>query len=426
MKKRISIQCLLLIILLTGIHNPGSSQEKASMNDSLRKGALNLFIDCDFCDMNYVRQEIPFVNYVRDTREAEVYLLVTSQHSGNGGHVYTLVFQGHGKFSGMNDTLLCTSNPDESSTIIREDRTHMIKMGLMRYVARTPLYTEIEFSHNSSLIQEEIPDRWNNWVFEISTEPVLQAEETNTELDFRNSLNIRKITDRIKLETEIDNFYNRERFIQFAGTDSSEVTTYVRRSRSIYNLFVLSVGDHLSAGVRWDLGSSTRNNYNFTTGFIPSVEYDIFPYSQSTHRQLRILYGAGIQYNNYNDSTIFNLTSEILGRQSLNIAFQVKKKWGSINVALEGSSFLHDLSKNRIELSSFMEFRIFKGLSLRIEGDIAHLNDQLNLRKGEISDAERLLKLTEMATRYQFEGGIEISYTFGSIYNNVVNPRFGN
>jgi len=24
----------------------------------------------------------------------------------------------------------------------------------------------------------------------------------------------------------------------------------------------------------------------------------------------------------------------------------------------------------------------------------------------------------------RFEGGIELTYTFGSIYNNIVNPRF--
>ena len=73
-----------------------------------------------------------------------------------------------------------------------------------------------------------------------------------------------------------------------------------------------------------------------------------------------------------------------------------------------------------------VNIRIFKGLSLQIEGGVAHVNDQLNLRKGEVTEEQRLLKLTEMATKYLIEGGIELSYTFGSIYNNIVNPRFGN
>jgi hypothetical protein len=49
----------------------------------------------------------------------------------------------------------------------------------------------------------------------------------------------------------------------------------------------------------------------------------------------------------------------------------------------------------------------------------------MNLAKGELSEADRLLRLKEQATSYNIQGGLSITYTFGSIYNNVVNPRFG-
>jgi hypothetical protein len=325
----------------------------------------------------------------------------------------------------MSDTLVYTSNPDETSTQRREKRTNMLEMGLMRYVAKTPLFNEIEIAHNADLEEEEVIDRWNNWVFEISLEPVFLGEESNKEINLRSSLNVKKITEKFKLEVEIDNFYNRETFTEYANTDSAESDTYVRRSRSMDNLFVKSLGDHWSAGLRWDIGSSSRENYNFTTEFLPSVEYDIFPYSESTHRQLRILYGAGIQYNNYIDTSIYFKSAELLGKHSLGIAFQVQKKWGFINLSLQGSNFLHDFRKNRVELFSEISLRIFKGLSLQIDAGVAHINDQLNLRMGNVTEEERLLKLTELATKYQFEGGIELTYTFGSIYNNIVNPRFG-
>jgi hypothetical protein len=89
-----------------------------------------------------------------------------------------------------------------------------------------------------------------------------------------------------------------------------------------------------------------------------------------------------------------------------------------------GSNYFHDFSKNRIELIGSVRIRIFKGLSLDINGGVAHINDQLSLNKGDISEAERLLQLRELATKYRVEGGIELTYTFGSIYNNIVNPRF--
>jgi len=324
----------------------------------------------------------------------------------------------------MNDTLVYTSSPDLTSTIIREKRTNMLKMGLMRYVAKTPLFNEIDISHNEDLESDEVIDRWNNWVFELSTEPDYESEEANKELDLRNSINISKITPGIKLEIEIDQFYNREKFIENVNTDSASSSVYVTGATFVDNLFVRSLGDHWSAGFKWRLVSSTGENFNFRTEFLPSVEYDIFPYSEATHRQLRILYGAGYQYNNYIDSTVYNKLKENLWLQTLNVAFQVQKKWGSINLLLIGSNYFHDFSKNRLELNSSVNIRIFKGLSLEINGGIAHINDQLNLKKGGISEAERLLQLRELATRYRVEGGIEITYTFGSIYNNIVNPRF--
>ena len=401
-----------------------SGQEGEEERSTSRRRAVKVFLDCRNCDMNYIRQEIPYINYVRDVREAQVFILVTEQNAGSGGRQYTFTFQGQADFKGMNDTLTFTSSPDQTSTIIREKRTKMLKMGLMRYVARTPLVNEIEIIHNEELEEDEVIDRWNNWVFEISTEPDFESEETNKELDLRNSLNISKITPDFKLEIELDQFYNREKFIENVNTDSVSTSTYSTSALFIDNLFVKSLGDHWSAGLKWRLGSSTRENYKFATEFLPSVEYDIYPYSEATHRQLRILYSAGYRYSNYIDSTVYNKLREGRFIQMLNVAFQVQKKWGSINLFLSGSNYFHDFSKNRIELASSVNIRIFKGLSLRINGGVAHINDQMNLKKGDITEAERLLRLRELATKYRIEGGIEISYTFGSIYNNVVNPRF--
>jgi hypothetical protein len=423
MNKRIfSLQTFFLLLVI--LPESGFGQTDIVATDTVRRGAVKIFLDCQGCDMNYIRQEIPYINYVRDVREAQVYILETNQDAGSGGDQFTFTFQGQGAFRGMNDTLVFTSSPDQTSTIIREKRAKVLKMGLMRYVARTPLIDEIEINHNADLGREEVIDRWNNWVFELSTEPQYQSEEANKRLELRNSINIFKVTQAIKLEIEMDQFYNREKFIENVNTDSARSSTYITNEKVMNMLFVKSLGEHWSAGFRYDLGSSTRQNYDFRTNILPSVEYDIFPYSESTHRQLRIMYSAGYQYSKYVDKTIYNKLNEGLFLEMLNIAFQVQKKWGSINLALVGSNYFHDFSKNRLQLNSSVNIRIFKGLSLRINGGVAHLNDQLNLKKGDISEAERLLQLRELATKYRVEGGIEITYTFGSIFNNVVNPRF--
>jgi hypothetical protein len=421
--KRILTPILFLIAAII-IPSNALSQENQSAADTTRANAVKIFLDCNDCDMNYTRQQIPYINYVRDVREAEVYILVTRQDAGSGGRQFTFTFLGQGKFKGLNDTLTYTSSPDQTNTIIREKRTNMLKMGLMRYVAKTPLFNEIEINHNKELESEEVIDRWNYWVFELSTEPQYESEEANKRLELRNSININKITPDVKLEIEMDHFFNREKFIENVNTDSASTNTYTTSALMVNSLFAKSIGEHWSAGLRWDLGSSTRENFNFRTDFLPSVEYDIYPYSEATHRQLRILYGAGIQVNNYIDSTVFNKVKETLYLHRLNIAFQIQKKWGSINLLLIGSNYFNDFSKNRIELNSSINIRIVKGLSLRLNGGIAHINDQMNLKKGDISEAERLLQLRELQTKYRIEGGIELTYTFGSIYNNIVNPRF--
>jgi hypothetical protein len=424
--KKPAIQNAVLFLLLILISEAASGQDKMNQQDTLRQYAVKVFLDCRNCDMNYTRQEIPYINYVRDIHDAQVVILVSDQNTGSGGRQYTYTFHGQHSFTGMDDTLTYTTSPDQTGTAIRKKRTDMLKMGLMQYVAKTPLFDEIEIKHNENLETEEVTDRWDHWVFELSTEPQFDSEEEQKTLDLRNSVNISKITPEIKLEIELDHFYQREKFIENANTDSANVSTYLTSAVRMNNLFVKSLNDHWSAGIRWDLRSSTRENYNFRVMLLPSLEYDLFPYSESAHRQLRFLYSIGYQYNSYLDSTVFNKMEEHLYMQRLGIAYQVQNKWGSVNVSLTGSNYFHDLSKNRIELTSFVNIRIFRGLSLRIIGRAAHINDQVNLAKGEVSDAERLLQLRELETKYRINGGIEITYTFGSIFNNVVNPRFGN
>jgi hypothetical protein len=47
------------------------------------------------------------------------------------------------------------------------------------------------------------------------------------------------------------------------------------------------------------------------------------------------------------------------------------------------------------------------------------------LEKQGATAEEILLRQKQLNTAYELAGNIGITYTFGSIYNNVVNPRFG-
>lgn len=411
------VNITLKIFLLLLVTSTLSAQEDT---DSLRNSAVNIFMDCWRCDMDYIRREIPYVNYVRDVKEADVYILQTTQSSGSGGQEYTFTFNGQKDFKGMNDTLVYHSNPDETGDQTREGTTKILSMGLMRYVAKSPLFNEVEINHLGVTEEDEVEDNWNYWVFEIEMDPDFELEEARKSINWDNSLEASRITHAMKYEFRADMRFRETKY-------AYEDTTYVsnRNSWSLDNLIVFSLSEHWSAGARIDLSSSTYRNLRSSFDAIPSIEYNIFPYSESTRRQLRMLYGVGYTYNNYIDSTIYNKISEHLFEQSLDIAYEVQQKWGSVNISLEASSYLHDLSKNMIELDGRINIRILKGLSFSLQGGAARINNQITLPKGDLDEAEILLELQELQTAYRIDGGIGFTYTFGSIYNNIVNPRFG-
>jgi hypothetical protein len=67
--------------------------------------------------------------------------------------------------------------------------------------------------------------------------------------------------------------------------------------------------------------------------------------------------------------------------------------------------------------------RIIKGLSLTFNYNFELIQDQRSLPAGDISFEELLLAQKQIATNFRFSTGTSLRYTFGSIYNNIVNTR---
>ncbi len=144
MKSNLIISALILFSSLTL-----TAQEETALPDTIRKDALNLYMRVS----DHVRREIPYVNYVRDIKEADVYVISTSQATGAGGREYTYFFTGQRKFAGMADTLRFSSSPDDTQDIVRTKEIQTLQMGLMRYVAKTPLSQFMEVRFNQPVEQ---------------------------------------------------------------------------------------------------------------------------------------------------------------------------------------------------------------------------------------------------------------------------------
>ena len=392
------------------------AQEPETTSDTLRKDALNVFMEAN----DHIRREIPYINYVRDIKDADVYIISTSQQTGSGGREYSYFLVGQQEYAGMRDTLTFTTAPDETEEGRREKQVSTLKMGLMRYVAKTPLAEYIDIRFTQPMSESVSTDKWKNWVFEPRLSAFMIGEKSFISRYVSTGISVDKITESWKLRLRLNYHYRVEKF------DVGEEIIH-----SNYNIkyahvhAVKSINDHWSYGGGISAEASTYNNMDLGLEVMPGIEYNLFPYSESTRKQLRILYQAGYSYANYIDTTIYDKTEENLWLHELSIAYRVIQKWGTIDVDLGYSNYLHDWSKNNIDFGGEISLRIAKGLSLNLYGSYSIIHDQLSLVKGGVSPEEILLQIKQLETQYSYYLSVGFSYTFGSIYNNVVNPRFG-
>lgn len=396
-----------------------STQAPTADRDVLNQAAPKVFIDCNLCDRDYIRTEINFVNYVRDRKDAQVHVLITTQSTGSKGIEHSLMFSGQKEFAGVNNELKYVSKNTDTSDEIREGLVRILKIGLAAYAARTPVADMISVSFQDDIEPATTKDKWNYWVFSLSSSGYFNGEKMSRDYSVNGSISANRVTPEFKFRSSYSTHKSTDRF--FLGTGTVESTS---KSHNFNLLGVKSISDHWSIGAGLSAYSSTYSNTKYSLSTAPAVEYNFFPYSESTRRQLRLLWKPGYNSYHYREETVYGKTSENLWGQSLSIAFEMKEKWGNVSSGLQVFHYFNDPEKYHLQLDAELSIRLFKGLSLNIWGAYSQIRDQLSLPKGDASLEEVLLRQTQLATSYSYWGSIGLSYTFGSIYSNVVNPRF--
>ncbi len=382
--------------------------------------APEVFIDCGRCDFDFIRTEINFVNYVIDRKEADIHIMITNQGTASGGRQQTLTFIGQHRFLSKNDTISYTIQKDDTWDDERSKMVKFLKMGLVSYVARTSGAAHLAIEHTGLDTTVNIrEDKWDSWVFRTRLGGMFRDEESKQYINLDGRINVDRITEnwKIRLSQYLD--YHEESY-----KIDNETMKGVSRRVDFDGTIVKSLTDHWSAGIMSEIASSTFSNTDLSYSLKTAVEYNIFPYSQSTRRDFRIYYALGSTHIEYTDSTIYNKVKEILLTERLGMRLEVRQPWGQINFSAEGSHYFHDLTKNRLRLNSSIRLHLVKGLSLEIRGELLRIQDQLSLPKGETTDREILLEMRELQTQYSSWFRLGLEYTFGSTYNNIVNPRF--
>ncbi len=397
-----------------------ASPLSAQLNDSITVSeAPRLFIDCEWLDMDFVKREIPYVNYVTERKEADIYVLITMQITAGEGTEYNIFLTGQHDYSGMYDTLKYTALTSDSDDTIRREITKRLKLGLVRYLARTPIGEKLQITVPEKKISLKPKDPWHNWVFNIGINGYFNGQQRYNFNNLNTTFSANKVLEEWKILNSLSYFYKKN---IYKINDSAIVNE--SKSYSGSTSLVIGLGNHFSAGYFLSFYSSTYENVLLSSGFAPAMEYNIYPYRESSTRRLSLLYDIGYIYYEYYDTTIFNKLEDRLFKESASIEANIIQRWGSINLKLTGSHYFHDLRKNRLTLHSDISLPIVKGLSLKVFSYASMIHDQLSLPKKELTEEEIILQKRLLATQYSYYVSIGLSYTFGSIYSNIVNPRF--
>lgn len=390
-------------------------------------GPLRVFLDCGhrFCDFDFFRTEIPWVNYVRTRQDADVHILGTAQGTGGGGTTITLDFIGQRRFEGRNSTVLFTASATDTGDQARRGLVQVVQASLAPYVVQTDVGAGLRISVEGAAQRAEVDpapfrDPWNLWTFRLELNGWFNGEDRFRETNVDASASANRTTEDWKLQVGLNNRYSES---VYELNDSTTVVN-VRRIRGMGGLLVRSLGRHLSVGGRASVNSSTYLNQDLAVRIAPAVEYNVFPYSESTRREMTVQYSLGTNFFDYQEITLLGEVAETRMDQTLRFDTDFTQPWGSADLTLEGSHFLDDVSKNRLEAWGGLNLRVVKGLQLRLGGNVARVRNQIYLPAGELTQEEILLRQRALATGFRYSGSMGISYTFGSIFNNVVNSRF--
>jgi hypothetical protein len=418
---------LLALSFLAGASAAAPAQSTPPSPPSPAAEALRVFLDCrtTYCDFDYVRTEINFVNYVRDPVDAQIFVLVTTQYTGGGGTEFTVNLLGQRDFTGRNDTLFYVSRQTDTYDEVRRGLTQTLKLGLVRYAARSSLAERIQITYEAPPGRPVEADRrradpWNYWVFNTGMSGNFSGEQSRLTTSLYGSISANRTTESWKLSFGASAQYSHS--VRDIAPDTAVATD--THSESFGSLVVRSLGEHWAAGLRTSVSASTYYNQTIDLRLLPAVEYSFFPYAEATRHSLTVQYAAGVAAVRYREATIYDKTSELLPLHTLRALYDTRQPWGAANAAVTGSQYLHDPRKMSLGVSGNLDFRVFRGLSIGVHASVSFIHDQLYLPKAGATSEEVLLNLRQLATSYSYYSAIGLSYTFGSIYNNVVNPRF--
>lgn len=387
---------------------------------------LRLYLELKqaWADEDYLRQEIPWVDWVRDPAGAQVQVILVVEPAGGGGSTYTIRFVGLGEFSGTDDRFTYSVAPASTPDTVRRGLATRLALGLARYAARLRQADSLELKVKDGAVSEPAAakaDPWNGWVHRVQANGYFSGESQTASSSTSAFVGSAKVTAEDFYRISLTGNWNQSRFeleesVLRTGSESYSASAALARGLS----------DRWTWGLMGGVVRSPRSNVASQVRIGPALEYNLWKYSESSQRQLTFLYRPGLRRTVYMEETLFGKTRENDADNSLTVALDLNQPWGTVSASLFGSAFLGDWNKNSLGVYGSMDLRVAKGLSFNLYASYSRVRDQVALPRSGATDEDVLLRRKELATAYRFYGSVGLSYTFGSIFNSAVNSRFRN
>ncbi|MGH1387025.1 hypothetical protein [Kordia sp.] len=402
---------LLTIMCISSI---AFSQDKLDDN-------LKIFLDCDVCDHAYIKQNLSNVQFVRDQDLGDVHLFFVTQRNGSGGRLYEVDFIGKNKFEKISYKIEFSTNTDMTSDIVRSEILKHIKIGLVRFWIENGTINDVTVTVPSLESEPEVieKDAWNFWVFRLGARGYFNGQETNKSSNLNFNVSAKRVTEKNKFSFRASFGENKSTFT-FDGND----IIAINNNKSLNVSDVLSINSHWSYGFFGDIGTSTYRNYKLFWRFRPAIEYNFFSYEQSAKKQLVLSYRNGLVFNDYIEQSVFGKEKELIFEHSILLGGSVRQEWGNINGEVSFNQYLHDTTLNSLGFYLGASIRVFKGFNFDVGGNYSITRNQINVPAADVSLEELLLQQQQLQSGYNYWVTIGFSYSFGSIYNSIVNPRF--
>ena len=429
MMRRLALRpCALTVLFVAAAVAPLQAHAQSAPDSTA--GSIKVYLDCrgdsnQGCQPDFFVTELPYVSWTRDRLFADVQFLVTTIQTGSGSYQYTVSAIGRGRFDGRSDTLVVATLPNESEDGIRRKLSRGFALMLVPYIRTTDAASRIRVVYDAPAAGSKVAspgsvkDKWNFFVLQLEMNGFLNTESRQTFGNLFSDVRVRRVTERSALRFGIN---QSTRYSKFAIDDTTSVSNTIRQG-VFFVRGVKSLTPRLSFGLLTNIGYNEFNNTKLVWRAAPVLEYNIFPWKRATSEQIAISYGVGPRYFVWRDSTIFGRTREWRAQQELVVGTDIRKSWGSVNISTRYASFIPDVKQWNLSLNGQTSLNLVKGLQLNVGGGASLIRDQIFLAAQGQTPEQILTRQRALASNYSLFAFTGISYSFGSIYNNVVNPR---